>query len=95
MIAHFGATLTTFTTSLRKALTLMLSFLIYPKPFAMGYGTHGRSGAHSIMRVNVPLMSKCFSLGASNLLVCASPLFLLLFFAAMLLASLPLLQASV
>lgn len=34
MIAMFGATLTAFTTSLRKALSLVLSFLVYTKPFA-------------------------------------------------------------
>jgi adenosine 3'-phospho 5'-phosphosulfate transporter B3 len=80
MIAHFGATLTTFTTSLRKALTLMLSFLIYPKPFAMGYGTHGHSGAHRMCRL-------CRSVSHWRFLLCS--LFPLLFFAAMLLASLP------
>jgi len=37
MIAHFGATLTTFTTSLRKGLSVVLSFVVYTKPFAWGY----------------------------------------------------------
>lgn len=34
VITMFGATLTAFTTSLRKAISVMLSFLVYPKPFA-------------------------------------------------------------
>ena len=37
MIALFGATLTTFTTSLRKGLSVVLSFMLYEKPFAVGY----------------------------------------------------------
>lgn len=48
MISLFGATLTTFTTSLRKGLSVVLSFMLYAKPFAMGYVIGGIATAVGI-----------------------------------------------
>jgi len=59
MIAHYGATLTTFTTSLRKALSLTLSFLVYPKPFAFGYLVgFGATAAGIAMNMKASQMKK-------------------------------------
>jgi len=37
VIKRFGALIAVITTSLRKMLTIILSFLIYPKPFSFAY----------------------------------------------------------
>ena len=37
LVQRFGTVVTVTTTSVRKAFTIALSFLIYPKPFGWGY----------------------------------------------------------
>jgi hypothetical protein len=49
MITMFGATITTFTTSLRKALSVVLSFVVYAKPFAWGTSSQ-RGGSERCAR---------------------------------------------